>query len=424
MKLFSKYNRVSIAALMLIFIVGCGAFYIVLHYVLLQQLDDTLRTEQSEIIAYVKEHDQLPEVVNAYNQQISFTRVTAPVQKATFFSHKQTGADEFKPEWIRELAFGITAAGSHYRVLVSKSQMETEDLLQLVILIGAGMMALILLAGYSINRLVIKQLWKPFYTTLQEVEQYQLARQQPMQLPTSNISEFDLLNQQLLNMTERAQLDYQVMKEFSANAAHEMQTPLAVIQTHTEALMQDERLLHEHNTAIHTIEQSVKRLTRLNQALLLLARIENRQFIVNEAIQLDVLVKEKVEELAELIGAQQIAIHVQTIPVSISFNRHLTEAIINNLLNNAIRYNVAGGTIHIELTADQFSIANSSNIPALETEKISQRFYRHPKSKVEGNGLGLSIVKQVCNWAGYELKYQHKNNQHVFIIDFSALRNG
>jgi two-component system, OmpR family, sensor histidine kinase QseC len=338
------------------------------------------------------------------------------VKKAAFSSRKKP--NDHEDEWNRELTFGVTVAGNHYQVLVSKSQMETEDLLQLVIGIGAGMMALILVAGYSINRLVIKRLWKPFYTTLQEVEQYQLARQQPMQLPTSNISEFDLLNQQLLNMTERAQLDYQVMKEFSANAAHEMQTPLAVIQTHTEALMQDERLLHEHNTAIHTIEQSVKRLTRLNQALLLLARIENRQFIVNEAIPLDVLLKEKVEELSELIGAQQLSFNVQTTPVSISFNRHLTEAIINNLLNNAIRYNMPGGSIDIELTATQFTIANSSTIPALEAEKISQRFYRHPKSQVDGNGLGLSIVKQVCNWAGYQLHYQYKNNQHVFVIDF------
>jgi signal transduction histidine kinase len=415
-KLFTKYNRISIAALTLVFIVSCIAFYIVLRYVLITQLDDTLHTEQTEIVSYVKEHNRLPEIMNAYNQRIDVIPVQAPPPRAAFSSRKIIN-DEKKEEWVRQLEFGITAAGAHYRVVVTKSQMETNDLLQLVIFIGAGMMALVLLAGYGVNRIVIKQLWKPFYTTLQEVEQYQLAKQQPMQLPVSNISEFDLLNQQLRHMTERAQQDYQVVKEFSANAAHEMQTPLAVIQSHTEALMQDERLLHQHNTSIQTIEQSVQRLTRLNQALLLLARIENRQFLTNETMALDALVKEKTTELAELIASKKITLDVQTTAVNISFNRHLTEAIIQNLLNNAIRYNVPGGKIGITLTQAAFSIANTSAIPALEPEKISRRFYRHPQTQADGNGLGLSIVQQVCNWAGYRLHYNYKNAQHVFVID-------
>jgi signal transduction histidine kinase len=416
MKLFAKYNRISIVATIIVFVVGSVAFYFVLRLVLMRQLDDTLRTEQTEILSYVQKHNQLPEVVNAYNQEITFSLIQDPRPAITYFSEKAWLPAEKEFEWSRKLAFGITVAGKNYQVTVSKSQVETEDLLEMVIMIGAGMIALILLAGYIVNRLVIKQLWKPFYRTVQEVEQFQLAKQQALQLPVSGTSEFDLMNQRLMSMTERAQLDYLVVKEFSANAAHEMQTPLAVIRTHTEALMQDEQVLQQHDKSIQTINQSVNRLTRLNHDLLLLARIENRQFPLQEIIDLDKIIQQKIEEIAELMTSLQINVQLHITPVRISCNHHLAEVIVNNLLNNALRYNKEGGQIIIELTPQHMTVSNTSVLPALEKDKISRRFYRHPDTKAEGNGLGLSIVKQVCNVTGFTLQYDYQEGMHIFSI--------
>lgn len=414
MKLFSRYNRINIAASILVFVVGSIAFYFVLRVVLLRQLDDALHTEQTEIISYVQIHNRLPEVVDAYNQQIRFAEVTVLPQETIYFSEARLLNGE--NELIRKLVFGIAVAGKKYRVAITKSQVETEDLLQMVIIVGAGMIALILLAGYGINLLVIKRLWKPFYKTVEEVKQYQLAKQQALELPASGISEFDLLNNQLISMTDRAQQDYQVVKEFSANAAHEMQTPLAVIRTRTEAMMQDEYVLQHHNKSIQTIGQSVNRLTRLNHDLLLLARIENGQFPLQEKIDLDKIILQKTDELAELIISKKITLQTQLTPVHISCNAHLAEIIVNNLLNNAIRYNKEGGIIKIELTARQLIISNTSLLPALEKEKVSQRFYRHPDTKADGNGLGLSIVKQVCAVTGYTLQYDYQQGLHIFSI--------
>lgn len=417
MKLFSKYNRINIAVSIIVFLVGCATFYFVLRVVLIRQLDDALHTEQTEIIAYVQAHNRLPEVVNAYNQLITFTAISKPLPGTVYVSEKITDPVNDQSEWLRKLIFGITVAGkNYYYVTVMKSQVETEDLLQMVIMVGAGMIALILLAGYVINRMVIKRLWKPFYTTVHEVEQYQLAKQQALQLPVTGTNEFDLLNKCLTTMTVRAQQEYQVVKEFSANAAHEMQTPLAVIRSHTENLMQDEQLLEQHYASIKTIDQSVNRLTRLNRDLLLLGRIENGQFPLQEKIELDKIIEQKLLELAELLSSLNITCELQTVPVSISGNRHLTEVIVNNLLNNAMRYNVEGGKIIIDLTPKKLTISNTSIIPALEAGKISQRFYRHPETKAEGNGLGLSIVKRVCQVTGYTLQYDYQHSLHIFSI--------
>lgn len=417
MKLFTKYNRINIVASVIVFVVGSAAFYFVLRLVLLRELDGSLHTEQTEIISYVRMHNSLPEVVKAYNQQITFTPVPAIQPGTVYFSEKvRELQDDDDLEWARKLQFYITVAGKNYKATVTKSQVETEDLLQLVIMIGAGMIALILFAGYAINRAVIQRLWRPFYKTVREVEQYQLAKQQALQLPLSGTSEFDLLNQRLASMTERAQLEYQVVKEFSANAAHEMQTPLAVIRTHTEALMQDEHVLQHHNRSIQTIEQSVNRLTRLNHDLLLLARIENRQFSLQENIELDKVIGQKTGELVELLASKKITLRLQVTPVRISCNHHLIDVIINNLLNNAIRYNKESGFINIALTPRQLVISNTSHLPSLEKDRISRRFYRHPETKADGNGLGLSIVKQVCNVAGYTLQYDYQQEMHVFSI--------
>ena len=416
MKLFSRYNRINIIASIIVFVVGSVAFYFVLRAVLLKQLDASLHTEQTEIISYVQMHNKLPEVVNAYNQQITYVVTNELLPETVYYSEKAKNPDSDEMEWMRKLAFDIKVADKNYRATITKSQVETEDLLQLVIMVGAGMIALILLAGYVINRMVIKRLWKPFYKTVEEVEQYQLTKQQALQLPVSGVSEFDLLNHQLISMTDRAQQDYQVVKEFSANAAHEMQTPLAVIRTHTEALMQDEYVLQHHDKSIQTIGQSVNRLTRLNHDLLLLARIENGQFPLQEKIDLDKIILQKIDELSELLASKRITLQTRLTPVHISCNPHLAEVIVNNLLNNAIRYNKEGGIIKIELTSQQLVIANTSLLPALEKEKVSQRFYRHPDTKADGNGLGLSIVKQVCAVTGYTLQYDYQQGLHIFLI--------
>jgi signal transduction histidine kinase len=148
----------------------------------------------------------------------------------------------------------------------------------------------------------------------------------------------------------------------------------------------------------------------------LLARIENRQFPLQEEIDLDKIVQQKTEELAELMTSLQINLQLHLTPVRISCNHHLAEVIVNNLLNNALRYNKEGGSIIIELTPQHITVSNTSLLPALEKDKISRRFYRHPETKAEGNGLGLSIVKQVCNVTGFILQYDYQEGMHIFSI--------
>ena len=112
----------------------------------------------------------------------------------------------------------------------------------------------------------------------------------------------------------------------------------------------------------------------------------------------------------------KIETNLQT--VTTIFHQHLADIIISNLLNNAVRYNAVGGLISIKLSGDKLSVSNSSVIPELDKTKVFDRFYRHPETKADGSGLGLSLVNQICSEAGYVAGYQFINNLHTFSINF------
>jgi signal transduction histidine kinase len=151
---------------------------------------------------------------------------------------------------------------------------------------------------------------------------------------------------------------------------------------------------------------------------LLLAKIENNQFKERTPIQLDELVKQKLGIFEELMESKKIRIQINAEPTTIEFDPQLTDILINNLLNNAIRYTEPGGAINISVKEATLKISNTSSIPALDEEKLFQRFYRHSATTQDGNGLGLSIAKQICDIAGFALTYEFTAGQHQFSVHF------
>jgi len=419
LKLFAKYNRFNILASIIIFLLGCFAFFFVMHKVLVQQLDRSLTVEQIEVEQYVKEHNNLPEVVNTTDQQVHFTETTTIFPKREITSTQAWDEPDQDYDEIRVLNFGLRASNRYYKVSISKSQKETEELFKAILPIAVGMIALTLLAGFFINRFFLKRIWKPFYNTIEQMDSFHLHAQHFPRLRKTGINEFDAMNNHLNDMVSRVKQEYQSLKEFTGNAAHEMQTPLSIVLNQTELLMQDEAILKSHHAEIATIEEAAQRLSHLNSSLLLLTKIENQLFIMNEQVEWDILIKKRVKELQELITSQGLSVSTKIAPVVNISHRHLADILLGNLLNNAIRYNYNGGAIAIRLNDKYLMIANTSPLPMLDKGKIFTRFYRHPETKTEGSGLGLSIVQQICDVAGYQFVYTYNQNMHSFSIHFS-----
>jgi two-component system sensor histidine kinase QseC len=210
-----------------------------------------------------------------------------------------------------------------------------------MVLVTLVMIALMLLFNYFINRRLVRSLWQPFYATIDAIRSYRL--QKPLQLAAEPIEEIGLLNESLNNMTERVNRDYLALRTLTENASHEMQTPLAVIHSKVEALLQESEKNEKAMQQLMAIEDATQKLSKLHQSLLLLTRLENRQFLLNEKVNLTRIIENKLAERGELLESKAVKLSVQLEDTTLFFHQHLAEIMVNNLLSNAIRYTPEGG---------------------------------------------------------------------------------
>lgn len=417
MKLFSKYNRINVVATILIFLAASIAFYFTLNFVLFNQIDDDLRIEQREIVAYVKQFNRLPENMKVKDQIISYTPVSSPFPKKEIKTVLQRDLVDNDEEKFRQLRFGIFAGGQWYVAAVSKSLEDTDNFIRLVVAITILTILAILVVSFIINRFVLRRLWQPFNQSLEAVKQFRISGSETLSFPPTEIDEFRLMNATLEDLTKGAQLDYLSLKTFSENASHEIQTPVAIIQSKLDLLIQDEALTEAQSKTVQDVYDAILRLSRLNSSLLLLAKIENKQYAEAETINLKQKVEEKTADFHELWQSQDIQVVCNLEEALLTMNPYLAEILLNNLLSNATKYNYPGGTIAINLYRQKLVVKNTSNEPELDAAKIFQRFYKSSAS-TESHGLGLSVVKQICDASALSIGYSFAGGNHTFSVQW------
>lgn len=418
MKLLTRYYRANILATIIVVLLSSICYYFMIHYILLEQLDDALKVEEQEVIDFVKENGNLPAPSNYKDQEVNFKPAANNGSVRKFSTIDLFNKEENEQVPTRQLVFPVNVNGRTYDVFVLKSQAETEDLIQLILLITLIVVVALLLIVFLVNRFVLRRLWKPFNSTLSQLKQFNLAGKNKLQLEPTKINEFRELNEAVSIMTKHVSQEYETLKSFTENASHEMQTPLAIINSKLDLLIQGDNINEQQMGQLQGIYNALERLSKMNQSLLLLTRIENNQFNETAAISLDTAIREKLLQFDELIVNKKLVINTALDPLNIKCNRQLLDILLNNLLNNAIRYNIEAGAISITIKENELMISNTSVLPSLDEQKIFQRFYRHSDTNQEGNGLGLSIVKQICNDFGYSITYSFLDKRHEFHISF------
>lgn len=274
-------------------------------------------------------------------------------------------------------------------------------------------------------QVVSRRLWTPFDKILEEIEDFSLERGRVPTLDDGGTEEFARLNRSLTSLMEGCIDSYRQQKEFTENASHELQTPLAVFRSKLDLLMQQPGITERQAGAIRELGQTVSRLSRLNRNLLLLAKMENHQYETGETVDIVALAKGLLPSLEAVACGTRITLRAETEALPTRANRPLTEIMVSNLVVNAIRHNAPDGDILIRITSRRLSISNTATGEALDETKIFQRFYR-PASQsaslstpqTQGNGLGLAIVKSVCDYHGWRVSYAFETNRHVFSVDF------
>jgi signal transduction histidine kinase len=277
-------------------------------------------------------------------------------------------------------------------------------------------MAALLLILFITNRYVLNGLWKPFYETLNKLKAFSISDHQAFHLKQNKVDEFNELNQVVQTMSSRVKNDYQHLKQFTENASHEMMTPLAVITAKLDTLIQDETLKPEQFDQINDIYASASKLSRLNQSLLLLVKIENNLVDDTELLSLDGLIGQKIRQFHELILTKDIQVSEYLGEKQVVASKYLIDILLNNLFSNAIRHNTAHGQLIITLTTNKLVFQNTGAEKPMDEENLFVRFKKGQKS--EGTGLGLTIVKNICNLYHWDICYSFENSFHTFEIGF------
>ncbi len=403
------------------------AYYYLVDSIWLRELD-----EHNEIVAdrTEKELNNLNLAETELNQSITLWNKIQPgtnLEKTTLDSNtidstytilrKNIYVERNEIDRFRGLSRVTLINGEKYLLTVETNVEETEET-AIAIAILTFLFFLILVFGFLIlNRRLSVKLWQPFRNTLAKLKTFNLNSQSKISFEKSKILEFEELNVALNKLIEHTVSVYKSQKEFTENASHELQTPLAIIKNKLDILLQKEALTDRQYQIIEDINKALTRVSRINKNLLLLAKIENHQFDESERINLSELTEECLEQLQEHFSNKELSVQTSIDKdCVVTGNRVLIEVLINNLLLNSIRHNSQKGIVEAKLNQSGFIICNSG-INTLEKGNLFKRFKKSSEES-SGSGLGLSIVEEICKRHQWTIDYDFHQGKHTFKINF------
>lgn len=220
-------------------------------------------------------------------------------------------------------------------------------------------------------------------------------------------SDFRFLDDSLIKLMEQIHVAFEKEREFTANASHELMTPIGILQNKIENLMGEPEIGDLVQERLVGMQKTLNRLKRIVHSLLLISRIENDQFTKKESVKVSELFEDISDEISHRLSEKNISLEISLSKDIIlkNINRDLIFQMFYNLINNAIRYNKESGFIHIKdrLNADGTYaidlIDSGIGIPEEEISTIFNRFKKANKSEDSGGyGLGLSIVKSIADY--------------------------
>lgn len=416
MKLSEKYNRANLITSLVVLAITGIIYYAVIHFILTEKLDKDLVVEENEIEQYVRTYNKLPLPTSYLDQQVHYKKLEKNFSDfrkfnyTTFYNPK-----EKEEEPGRSLTTSVMLGNIKYEVTIIKSRVEAEDLVRIILFITIGVTGLLLIALMLINRLVLSRLWKPFYAILGQMKIYELAKMDSINKVPTSIDEFRELNDSANAMAIRVRQDYKELKSFTDNASHEMMTPLATVNAKLDSLLQTGAFTTTQGAILEDIYRATGRLFRLNQSLLLLAKIENNLIPDVQDINMRQLVADKVSQFHELLEKDNLTFTEQLEPSKVRMSKYLADMLLNNLFGNAIRHNHSGGGIVVILQSGYLKVTNTGKDEELDTQ-LFERFSKSTSS--EGTGLGLAISKQICTLYGFSISYKYLGNKHEFLVEF------
>jgi signal transduction histidine kinase len=408
-----------VVAILIIMAIWALLFYAVIMDEVYDNIDDGLKNQKILIIREAYINSEIIE--NARDFGINQFRIL-PVEESTY-----TDSNQFSKEMIympydeddepyRVLRTGFhDQEGNPYKLEIRTSTVEEDDFLFDLGISLAVLYSVIVLSIMVINYLVLTRAWRPFHQILNNLSRYRFGNAKSFQAVPTQVAEFHELNQQIQVMISTNEEVFSSQKRFIENASHELQTPLTIMASKLDLLMQDSTLGENQLVKISEARQSLLRMANLNKSLLMLSRIENKQYMDAEDVNFNEIIKELIEELDYLVEQRGVHVDYEEDGVFMTqCNKELALVLFSNLLRNAIKHNIEiGGRIIIKISASEIRIANSG-AAALNPKYIFERFHKGRQDS-QSNGLGLSIVRSILQqYPDLTLVYGFVSGMHEF----------
>ncbi len=329
-----------------------------------------------------------------------------------------------------------TIHGQHYRVTTYSFIPSFFQLLPGVVDSFKWILLLLLVLVVISGGLISKYILAPFKRTMRAIQSFDLKQKETLHLPGTQTSEFRELNEFLRKMTEKAREDYQSLKEFTENASHELQTPTAIIRGKLDLLMESD-IRDEQAILIAEMQNALERLSRIHSSLTLLTKLENKEYSAKEPVCISNLARETLASFDELIQMKSLVLetHIEK-AVYIPLHVSLADLLLTNLISNAIRHNAARGGgggdaaatmgggvrgnkgfIRFNLSKEGLVVVNTGRAPSVPTEELFERF-RKGDTGSDSIGIGLAIVRQICDLSQFDIVYQYSGGLHILAVGF------
>lgn len=415
-----KFINIRIFFFISIILIFCGIlFYNLLQKGIYNSTVKVLVYEAEKIKYTVLNTNEIPlsntiiDITPMYESELK-----EPSFKDTIISLKDKG---FKQHCLN-YTFYVKVKGKYYNVTLQQNMLEDGDIARYVSYLVSFVFLLLGLTTLFVTGTLIKSGLKPFYITLNKIRDFNVREKEIIRFNDVKIQEFRDLNNVLSKMTEKITTDYRNLKEYNENISHEVQTPLAVIRSKLENIINEENLTESQIKLISVAYNNTIELSAIMKGLSLISKIENLEFAIEKVNLKKQLDKTKIN-FNDFLESRNIFISIEVDDFfEININKGLADILFNNLLKNAYSHNIDNGFIKIYQEKTNIIFQNSTDINTQSNINLLERF-KNNQLDVSYNGIGLSIINKICETNEFKIKMNIENNICTIIINFGNSTN-
>lgn len=420
MKLLNHTTKYLSLLLLPLMTVWAIAFYYAMLDEIYDSLDDGLENQKILLIQRIQKDPTILQNSDFNGHAYAFRPISEQQFKQFKESYRDTlmymyNEDDFEP--VRIFESTLKHDTDFYKVKIITSMVEEDDLIADLVKYLIGLYVLLVISILLLNNIVLKKIWKPFYHSIAQLKNFKIEKENTITTTPSNIDEFELLNETITKLIKKSSDSYIEQKQFIENASHELQTPLAISINKLELFLENHDMDENQTKAIASVLDNLDRLTRLNKSLLLLSKIENKQFLEEELVDFTKLTADILDDFEDLLAHKTMPVNFENNAIpKLKMNKDLAIILLTNFIKNAIVHGQPNTEIHIRLESNLWSISNIGHPEALNQNILFTRFKNVGNNK-KSSGLGLAINKAIATKYNLELSY-HFNDQHTFFIHF------